>query len=328
MDLKLLLPSPSIQTTHLPKLFKSNCFWVSQNRQKPWSCFKVSASATNQVQPIGAYATSPYRLEKKKRVDESEILTLDNIRHSLIRQEDSIIFSLLERAQYRYNAETYNPRAFSIDGFQGSLVEYMVRETERLHAQMGRYKSPDEHPFFTEDLPDPLLPPLQYPQVLHPAADSININKKIWTMYFTDLLPRLVKQGEDGNLGSAAVCDTICLQALSKRMHYGKFVAEAKFKDAPIVYESAIRAKDGDLLLHLLTYEKVEKAVKERVEEKAKIYGQEVEPSKKQLWVNGEKDENESNRKIDPTLVASLYEDWIMPLTKEVQVLYLLRRLD
>lgn len=49
-------------------------------------------------------------------------------------------------------------------------------------------------------------------QVLHPIADSININRKIWDMYFTDLLPRFAKKGSDGNCGSSAVCDTICLQ--------------------------------------------------------------------------------------------------------------------
>ena len=32
--------------------------------------------------------------------------------------------------------------------------------------------------------------------------------------------------------------------------------------------------------------------------------------------------------KIDPSLFANLYGDWIVPLTKEVQVEYLLRRLD
>jgi len=30
---------------------------------------------------------------------------------------------------------------------------------------VGRYKSPDEHPFFPDGLPEPVLPPLQYPQV-------------------------------------------------------------------------------------------------------------------------------------------------------------------
>lgn len=70
-------------------------------------------------------------------MDESENLTLDNIRLSLIRQEDSIIRSILERSQYCYNADTYDRGAFSADGFQGSLVEFIVRETEKLHAQVS-----------------------------------------------------------------------------------------------------------------------------------------------------------------------------------------------
>jgi len=69
-------------------------------------------------------------------VDESESLTLEGIRNSLIRQEDSIIFGLLERAKYCYNADTYDPTAFDMDGFNGSLVEYMVKGTEKLHAKV------------------------------------------------------------------------------------------------------------------------------------------------------------------------------------------------
>ncbi|GMQ05568.1 hypothetical protein CsSME_00050545 [Camellia sinensis var. sinensis] len=84
---------------------------------------------------------------------------LSGIRHSLIRQEGSIIFSLLERAQYCFNVDTYDPNAFFMDGFHRS-VDFMVKETKKLHAQVGRYKSPDEHPFFPDDLPNPMLPPL------------------------------------------------------------------------------------------------------------------------------------------------------------------------
>lgn len=36
-------------------------------------------------------------------------------------------------------------------------------------------------------------------------------------------------------------------QALSKRIHYGKFVAEAKFRAAPDAYEEAIRAQVNKL---------------------------------------------------------------------------------
>ena len=77
-----------------------------------------------------------YSYPHKERVDARESYTLDSIRHFLIRQEDSIIFSLLERAQYCYNADTYDHHAFSKDGFHGSLVEFMVKETEKLHAQV------------------------------------------------------------------------------------------------------------------------------------------------------------------------------------------------
>ncbi|XP_023771399.1 chorismate mutase 1, chloroplastic [Lactuca sativa] len=287
--------------------------WKNCNFQVSISGFPNNGSQFQSIQPSASLG-----MKNPTRIDESEIYTLDGIRSSLIRQEDSIIFSLVERAQYCYNEDTYDPKAFFMDGFQGSLVEFMVQETEKIHAKVGRYKNPDEHPFFPNDLPEPMLPPLQYPQVLHPSADSININRKIWDMYFKDLLPRLVKKGNDGNCGSTATCDTICLQALSKRIHYGKFVAEAKFRASPDDYEAAIKTQDRGKLMDLLTYPIVEEAIKKRVETKAKTYGQVVDV----------KDSPEPVYKINPSLVADLYGDWIMPLTKQVQVEYLLRRLD
>uniref|UniRef100_A0ACD5VUL3 Uncharacterized protein n=1 Tax=Avena sativa TaxID=4498 RepID=A0ACD5VUL3_AVESA len=286
-------------------------FW-SAGRKAPlrWA---LLAATNNSVTPVT-------RVEKQ-RIDQSEILTLDSIRTSLIRLEDSIIFGLLERAQFCYNAESYDSNYFHVDGFGGSLAEFMVKETEKLHAKVGRYKSPDEHPFFPEDLPEPVLPPMQYPTVLHPIADSININKEIWKMYFDEVLPRLVKEGSDGNSGSSALCDTNCLQALSKRIHYGKFVAEAKFQESPEAYMPAILAQDGDLLMQLLTYATVERAIEHRVETKAKIFGQEVN-------IGAEAKGLPPVYKIRPSLVAELYSNRIMPLTKDVQVAYLLRRLD
>ncbi|KAK3212616.1 hypothetical protein Dsin_017322 [Dipteronia sinensis] len=316
MESKLLgafSTSAAIPPVSGSKFSRPSCVFSPRTRQNSTPKFLSSTSFNASSTLIGSLAG-------KKRIDETKNLTLDGIRRSLIRQEDSIIFGLLERAQYCYNASTYDPNAFSVDGFHGSLVDYMLQETEKLHAQVGRYKSPDEHPFFPNKLPDPILPPLQYPKVLHPIADSININVKVWDMYFRDLIPRLVEEGDDGNCGSTAVCDTMCLQALSKRIHYGKFVAEAKFRADPDAYEAAIRAQDRDKLMEMLTYPAVEEAIKQRVEMKARTYGQEVT-----VDVEGKAD---PVYKINPSLVADLYGDWIMPKTKEVQVEYLLRRLD
>ncbi|ONK67068.1 uncharacterized protein A4U43_C06F15330 [Asparagus officinalis] len=128
--------------------------------------------------------------------------------------------------------------------------------------------------------------------VLHLVARSININKNIWAMYFSNLLPKLVEDGEDGNYSSSAVCDAICLQALSKRIHYGKFVAEAKFRENP----------DSEELMRILTYKSVEEKVKRRVQAKAETYEQEINIGK-------EKDRSLPHFKIQPSLVAELYDD-------------------
>ncbi|XP_056842998.1 uncharacterized protein LOC130495600 [Raphanus sativus] len=82
---------------------------------------------------------------------------------------------------------------------------------------------------------------------------------------------------------------------------------------------------DKDALMDMLTFLTVEEAIKKRVEIKTRTYGQEVKVGRME-----EKEEEEESQvyKISPILVGHLYGDWIMPLTKEVQVEYLLRRLD
>lgn len=70
-------------------------------------------------------------------VDKSGHLTLEGIRDSLVRQEDSIIFNLIERAQYKMNSAAYDPNKISVPGFNGSLLEYMLRETETLHGKVS-----------------------------------------------------------------------------------------------------------------------------------------------------------------------------------------------
>lgn len=103
-------------------------------------------------------------------LDLSSQLELNNIRETLIRQEDTIIFSIIERAQFAANAPVYQPDAvpvpeFSADGRRYSLLEYILRQTEQIHGRIRRYTSPDEHAFFPEAVPSLVLPPLKYPEV-------------------------------------------------------------------------------------------------------------------------------------------------------------------
>lgn len=198
-------------------------------------------------------------------------LELGQIRDALIRMEDSIIFALIERSQFALNSVVYESNAIPVPGFDAdgrrySLLEYFLRETEQSHGRIRRYTSPDEHAFFPDDLPKLVLPPIQFPNLLHACAEDININDDVMALYVGELLPRIAGGGggdgpsDDGNHGSAALSDINVLQAMSKRVHYGKFVAEAKFCGPQRTeYERLIAQKDADAIMRLLTDESVER---------------------------------------------------------------------
>ena len=52
--------------------------------------------------------------DRNDLMDRSMALSLANIRGSLIRQEDTIIFSLIERSQFSLNAPVYNEGDLSV----------------------------------------------------------------------------------------------------------------------------------------------------------------------------------------------------------------------
>ena len=165
---------------------------------------------------------------------------------------------------------------YSADGRRYSLLEYVLRETEHLHGKVRRYTSPDQHAFYPDSLPPLVLPPLRYPTVLAAAADAINFNDRVMDAYKQAVLPAVAAPGDDGNYGSAATLDVLALQALSTRIHYGMFVAEAKFTAQPDAYGALIRAADAEGLMALLTDEAVEHKVAERVRRKAATFGQDI----------------------------------------------------
>ena len=79
-----------------------------------------------------------------------------------------------------------------------------------------------------------------------------------------------------------------------------------------------------------LTNDAVEESVLQRVRLKASTYGKDpVKDPVKGGAGGGEGEEGEEGEtyKVAPDLIMALYRDWVMPLTKEVQVEYLLGRL-
>lgn len=67
---------------------------------------------------------------------EQDPLSLDRIRSVLVRLEDTIIFDLIERAQFAHNPRIYSRGAFpELEGlgFDGSWLEWFLKETETFH---------------------------------------------------------------------------------------------------------------------------------------------------------------------------------------------------
>jgi len=248
------------------------------------------------------------------------VLNLQNIRDALVRMEDTIIFNFIERSQFYTSPSVYQKNKFQIPNFDGSFLDWALVNMEKVHSQIRRYESPDEHPFFPDEILEPLLPSINYPQILASYADEVNVNDIIKSNYIQDVVPKIsAGEGEQPeNLGSCTSCDIDNLQALSRRIHFGKFVAEAKFQSEKERFTKLIQDKDIEGIEDAITNSAVEAKILDRLIEKGKAYG--TDPTLK--W-----SQNQQN-KIDPEFLAKIYKDWVIPLTKKVEVDYLLRRLE
>lgn len=185
----------------------------------------------------------------------------------------------------------------------------------------------------------PILQPLQYPKILH--DNDVNVNPIIKQRYVEEILPAICpKFGREDrgetqeNYGSSATCDVNCLQALSRRIHFGKFVAESKFQKETAKFVKMIREGDRAGIDEAITDLNVEQKVLERLRLKAKTYS--TDPAFPA----------EAGQKINVDAVVAIYkvrnalvqtasavysykisQECVIPLTKVVEVEYLMQRL-
>ena len=226
------------------------------------------------------------------------------------RLEDTITFHLIERVQFPLNMRIYELGGVKIPQINLSLLDWMLREQERVHSLVRRYQSPDEYPFFPNALETPILQPLDYPHILHP--NTVNVNDQIKVKYIERVLPNACRhfgrqdRGEtQENYGSAATCDVACLQALSRRIHFGKFVAESKFQTETNRFVDLIRNEDRQGINAAITDAKVEQKVLERLRLKAKTYG--TDPSI----------DAEGQEKINVDAVVAMYKVILLLAVRE-----------
>lgn len=243
------------------------------------------------------------------------VLNLQNIRDELVKMEDSIIFKFIDRSHFLTCPGVYSPD--TLPNIDGSFLDFALKHFEITESQLRRFDSPDEIPFFPNDILESILPKIDYPQILANYSNEINYNDKIKKIYLNEMIPLISKGvGDDmNNYGSIATRDIECLQALSRRIHFGKFVAEAKFQSDKELYVKLIKAKDVEKIMFHITNTAVEEKILQRLIKKADVYG--IDPTN-----------DLSERRITPEYLVKIYKDFVIPITKEVEVDYLLRRLE
>lgn len=94
--------------------------------------------------------------------------------------------------------------------------------------------------------------------------------------------------------------------------HLGKFVSESKFISDPAAFIPHIQGQNRDALEALITKPEVERRLLQRLRKKATVYAQDLAP-------DGNPNQDGPS-KIDVDGVVELYEHYIIPLTKEVEV--------
>ena len=137
---------------------------------------------------------------------------------------------------------------------------------------------------------------------------TININHDIRNFYFTNCIPKISVEGYDENIGSSQLSDINILQLMSRRIHLGKVVAEAKLQRSDGNTQNYMTCSHHQIMKEI-TDEKREEIVLNRIFQKSTEYLKIFKQTHK-------------NSPLSSKIITGIFKDFIIPLTKEVQVYY------
>ncbi len=183
-----------------------------------------------------------------------------------------------------------------IAALDAALVDaFCTRAQRRLNETL--YAIPDE-------------PPLPLPVLAARFARSPTLAGRAHLLrpaYLRILLPSLCEPGSDTGQPACLSADGACLDALVRRLALSVHVATRKRESLPAALQEAIRSGDPDAVERAITHPAVEAEVVERVRQQAR---------------------RRSPPSDLPERMARLYAEWIIPLSRKIQVCGLLSPLE
>lgn len=123
--------------------------------------------------------------------------------------------------------------------------------------------------------------------------------------YIRRLLPALCKPGRDEDRSACLSADGACLDALARRLAQSVHVAARKREALPDALQSAIRTRDPERVEQAITHPAVEEEVLARVRARAAEQAPDSDT---------------------PARIAALYAEWVIPLSRKIQVAGLLAK--
>ncbi len=223
--------------------------------------------------------------------------------------EEEILSAYLARAQFAHNEAVYEKGYFGNP--DESMLDKMLLELETVYSKFGRYIDPVERPF-NDNLPEPERQVIVQDHSLMIADyNQASVTPLIMQVYLR-FLDRICEPGDDRQHGSSAEHDIAALQVTSQRIHAGMLVAEWKYDKNPETYWALIQRKDEKGLLETLTDKGKEDEVAARIYAKAEERMNTANQDVRQV--------------ISPFEFMHYFMRNIVPLTKQVEVLYFLNR--
>ena len=118
----VLLSATQYAASYTPASMKNSPRWSSSS-----TLFSAATQAVD-----GTSTSDAAGGDDEDHITTRDLLSLDYIRSTLIRQEETIIFALIERAQFRQNKLVYEEGG--VPGFEGdtSFLEFMLSGTVSL----------------------------------------------------------------------------------------------------------------------------------------------------------------------------------------------------
>jgi len=133
-------------------------------------------------------------------------------------------------------------------------------------------------------------------------ADSSTLAARVQVLrpaYLQHWRPLICEPGENGERTPCMAADTACLDALARRLALSVHVATHKREAIPDTLHAAIKSGGAAQVEEAITHPEVEVEVLARIRARA--------------LAEGAKDPT-------PRQIAALYEDWIIPLSRKIQV--------